>query len=71
MRALFLAAIALGMLAAGAVFAADTSSSNRAGTQVIGPTVTRELASQTTKQLSGAVSEATRASMSAATEGDR
>jgi hypothetical protein len=62
MKMLFVAAVALGMLAAGSAVAGDTSSSSRAGTQVTGPAVSREVAIQTIKQVSGAAAEATRTS---------
>ena len=71
MKALFVAATALAVLAAGSALANGSLTSNRAGTQVIGPAISRELASQTTKQLSDAVAEATRPAESAASESDR
>jgi hypothetical protein len=71
MKTLFVAAVALSTLAAGSALASDSASSNSAGTKVIGPAVSRELASQTIKQVSGAAAEATRASGSVATEADR
>ena len=71
MKALFVAATALAVLAAGSALANDAVTSSRAGTQVIGPTITRAVVSQTTRQLSDAVAEATRPAESAVSESSR
>ena len=71
MKALFVAATALAVLAAGSALAYDGWTSSRAGTQVIGPTISRAAASQTTKQLSDAVAKATRPAESAVGESNR
>lgn len=56
MKALFVARAAL---------ADEALTSIRAGTQVIGPTITREVAGQTARQLSDAVATAMRCNVSA------
>lgn len=71
MKALFVAAAALAVLAVGSALANDAVTSSHAGTQVIGPTITREVASQTTRQLSDAVAKATRPAESAVSESSR